>query len=173
MTFEIYIPENLKFSDYIAVLQTARTWADGYDRKDIDRLSASLASSVVVDYSHIVPHWGEKTYTGLGFAQEWLSPEHLGLKPLATQHLLGLPYFKLVADEEIVVEWQQLVSHGRREGDVTHAVQEGVSETSDHRSYVEHRFIKVDGKWKIAKITPKLIYNTGNFMRIRRPEGEE
>lgn len=33
MAFEIYIPENLKFSDYIAVLQTTRTWADGYDRK--------------------------------------------------------------------------------------------------------------------------------------------
>lgn len=94
------------------------------------------------------------------------------MKPLATQHLIGLPYFKLVADDEIVVEWQQLVSHGRREGGVTHAVQEGVSETSDHRSYVEHRFTKVDGKWKIAKITPKLTYNTGNFMRIRRPEGE-
>lgn len=33
MAFEIYIPEDLKFSDYIAVLQTTRTWADGYDRK--------------------------------------------------------------------------------------------------------------------------------------------
>lgn len=33
MAFEIYIPEDLKFSDYVAVLQTARTWADGYDRK--------------------------------------------------------------------------------------------------------------------------------------------
>lgn len=33
MAFEIYVPENLKFPDYIAVLQTTRTWADGYDRK--------------------------------------------------------------------------------------------------------------------------------------------
>lgn len=33
MAFEIHIPENLKFSDYVAVLQTTRTWADGYDRK--------------------------------------------------------------------------------------------------------------------------------------------
>ncbi|KAK7705702.1 hypothetical protein SLS63_014102 [Diaporthe eres] len=157
MAFEIYIPEDLKFSDYIA---------------DIERLSAALASSVIVDYSLIVPSWGEKRYSGPEFAKEWLSAEHLGLKPLATQHLLGLPYFKLVAEEEIVVEWQQLVSHGRRESDVAHAVQEGISETSDHRSYVEHRFIKIDGKWKIARITPKLIYNTGNFMRIRRPEGD-
>lgn len=52
-------------------------------------------------------------------------------------------------------------------------MQEGISETSDHRAYMEHRFIKLDGKWKIAKITPKLIYSTGNWMRIRRPEGAE
>lgn len=31
--FEIYIPTNLSFQDYIAVIQTARVWADGYDRK--------------------------------------------------------------------------------------------------------------------------------------------
>ena len=33
MTFDIYIPENLAFSDYIAVIQVARTWADAQDRK--------------------------------------------------------------------------------------------------------------------------------------------
>lgn len=31
--FEIYIPTNLSFQDYIAIIQTARVWADGYDRK--------------------------------------------------------------------------------------------------------------------------------------------
>lgn len=31
--FEIYIPTNLSFQDYIAIIQTARSWADGYDRK--------------------------------------------------------------------------------------------------------------------------------------------
>lgn len=33
MSVEIYIPEKLTFQDYIAVVQTARAWADGYDRK--------------------------------------------------------------------------------------------------------------------------------------------
>lgn len=33
MTFDVYIPENLAFSDYIAVIQVARTWADAQDRK--------------------------------------------------------------------------------------------------------------------------------------------
>lgn len=31
--FELYIPSDLAFADYIAVVQTARAWADGYDLK--------------------------------------------------------------------------------------------------------------------------------------------
>lgn len=33
MPFEIYIPSNLTFQDYVAICQCARTLADGYDRK--------------------------------------------------------------------------------------------------------------------------------------------
>jgi regulator of RNase E activity RraB len=33
MGFEIYIPENLTFQDYLAICQCARTLADAYDRK--------------------------------------------------------------------------------------------------------------------------------------------
>jgi hypothetical protein len=33
MTFDIHIPNNLTFQDYIAVFQTARVWADAYDRQ--------------------------------------------------------------------------------------------------------------------------------------------
>jgi hypothetical protein len=33
MAFEIYIPSNLTFQDYIAICQCARTLADAYDRK--------------------------------------------------------------------------------------------------------------------------------------------
>jgi scytalone dehydratase len=101
-----------------------------------------------------------------------LSAEHLGLKPLATQHLLAQPYFKSVKADEIVVEWQQLASHGRRRDELLDT-SGTITETSDGRSYMEHRFIKVGGRWKIARITPSLIYQTGNFMRIRRPEGSD
>lgn len=47
MAFEIYIPENLKFSDYIAVLQTTRTWADGYDRK-VDQTAPHLTQQALL-----------------------------------------------------------------------------------------------------------------------------
>lgn len=33
MAFEIFVPTNLAFQDYLAVCQCARTLADGYDRK--------------------------------------------------------------------------------------------------------------------------------------------
>ncbi|CAK7229503.1 hypothetical protein SBRCBS47491_007269 [Sporothrix bragantina] len=172
MAFQIYIPENLTFQNYLAVVQTARVWADGYDQKRSDLLLAALAPNVAVDYTLIVAAWGVKHYTSDEFAALWLSEEHLGLKPLATQHLLGQPYFKSVTEDEIVVQWQQLASHGRRTDDKTDT-SAVITETSDGRSYMEHRFIRVDGQWKITGITPSLLYQTGDFMRIRRPAGEE
>jgi scytalone dehydratase len=81
-----------------------------------------------------------------------------------------------VTDNEIVVQWQQLASHGRRtDEDVKNGVMDtssSILETSDGRSYMEHQFVKVEGRWKIARITPSLLYQTGDFMRIRRPEGQ-
>ncbi|KAJ5522645.1 scytalone dehydratase [Penicillium frequentans] len=166
--FDIYIPDNLRFQDYIAIVQTARVWADGYDRKSFPRLLAALAPKVTVDYTLIVSGWGREEYTAHELASKWLSAEHLGLKPLATQHLLAQPYFKYVGEGEIVVEWQQLASHGRRD-DEHRDTSGSITETSDGRTYMEHQFVKVDGKWKIARITPSLIYQTGDFMHIRRP----
>jgi hypothetical protein len=42
--FNIYVPENLSFPDYIAIVQTARVLADGYDKK----VSTSLARYIWV-----------------------------------------------------------------------------------------------------------------------------
>ncbi|KAF5630042.1 scytalone dehydratase [Fusarium sp. NRRL 52700] len=176
MTFEIYIPDNLTFKDYIAVVQTARVWADGYDRKSEERLLAALAPEVSVDYSLIVPAWGIKQYKAAEFATLWLSEEHLGLKPLVTQHLLAQPYFKKVTADEIEVEWQQLASHGRLKADdggARDASAARIEETCDGRSHMQHKFVRVGGFWKIATITPSLLYQTGDFMRIRRPAGEQ
>jgi scytalone dehydratase len=187
--FDIYFPDNLDFRDYINVSQVARTWADGYDRKvesltrrpvfastdthyqDKERLRASLASNVVVDYTGVVPSWGSKQYTASAFVDEWLSPAHLGLKSLATQHLLALHYFKSVSDLEIVVEWQQIASHGRRsEGEDFANPMCKIEAESNHRSYMQHTFVKENGRWRIAVIRPEILYQPGDFMEVRRPE---
>lgn len=123
-----------------------------------------------------MPAWGIKQYKAAEFAALWLSEEHLGLKPLVTQHLLAQPYFKKVIADEIVVEWQQLASHGRLQADgggARDASAARINETSDGRSYMQHQFVRVGDFWKIATITPSLLYQTGDFMRIRRPDGEQ
>lgn len=111
--------------------------------QDKERLRASLTSNVAVDYTGVVPSWGSKRYTASAFVDEWLSQVHLGLKPLATQHLLALHYFKGVSDSEIVVEWQQIASHGwRGEGEDSANPMCKTEAESNHRSYMQHTFVK-------------------------------
>lgn len=76
-----------------------------------------------------------------------------------------------------MVQWQQLASHGRWEDESPVSGDSGkkkrmIVETSDGRSWMEHKFVRIEGRWKIARITPELRYDTGDFRRIRRPEGE-
>jgi scytalone dehydratase len=63
------------------------------------------------------PTWGRKTYAAEAFANAWLAAEGLGNPLLATQHLLGQPYFTSVSGAAITVQWQQLASHARWEWD--------------------------------------------------------
>ncbi|CEJ58055.1 Putative Catalytic activity: scytalone dehydratases catalize the reaction of Scytalone <=_ 1 [Penicillium brasilianum] len=173
MAFEIYIPSSLTFQDYLGITQCARTLADGYDRKDKSRVRASLAPNVIVDYSKVVPEMGCRTFAADEFVEEWLGPTHLGVKALATQHLLGAPYFKSATKDEIVVEWQQLASHGRRvEGeDFAHPMCK-IGESSDGRSWMQQIFVKVDGQWRISEIRPEVVYHTGDFLKVGRKDGE-
>jgi scytalone dehydratase len=121
-----------------------------------------------------VPAWGRKNYEADDFVDLWLGPIHLGVKALATQHLLGAPYFKSVKEEEIVVEWQQLASHGRRaEGeDHTHPFCK-IGEISDGRSWMQQTYVKIDGQWCIREIKPEVMYSTGDFLSVGRPDGKD
>ncbi|TGO42064.1 hypothetical protein BHYA_0013g00680 [Botrytis hyacinthi] len=169
MAFEIYIPSKLTFQDYIAITQCSRTLADGYDRKDKARLRASLAPNIIVDYTLVVSEWGQQTFTADTFVEEWLGPIKLGVKALATQHLLGAPYFKSVTDSEIIVEWQQLASHARKvTGEDYNHPHCKIGEISDGRSYMQQTFVKVEGQWRISVIKPEVIYHTGDFRAVGR-----
>jgi scytalone dehydratase len=142
-----------------------------YSLQDKSRLLAALAPNLIVDYSGVVAAWGRKEYNARVFADEWLSEKHLGLKPLATQHLLGLHYFKSVSEKEIVVEWQQIASHGRQEkGENSQNPLRKIEEQSNHRTYVEHTFVKTEKGWKIAVIKPSVLFSPGDFMKVRRAE---
>ena len=126
---------------------------------------------MTVDYAGVIPAWGRKQYEADDFVKEWLSVEHLGLKPLATQHLLGLHYFKSVSDSEIVVEWQQIASHGRKaQGEDFASPICHIESQSNHRTYMEHTFVKTEKGWRIRVIKPSVLFSPGNFMDVRRPE---
>lgn len=46
-----------------------------------------------------------------------------------------------------------------------------ILKTSDGRSWIEHKFMRIEGRWKLVRIMPKLRYDTGDFTGIQRPEG--
>jgi scytalone dehydratase len=113
------------------------------------------------------------TFAADAFVDEWLGPKHLGKKILATQHLLGAPYFKSVTDDEIVVERQQLASHGRRElGEDFANPMCRIGETSDGRSWMQQTFVKTESGWRISIVRPEVVYHTGDFRHIGRTEEE-
>lgn len=130
-----------------------------------------MASDLVVDYTNVVAAWGRKEYKAEVFVAEWLSEEHLGLKPLATQHLLGMHYFKSVTEKEIVVEWQQIASHGRHgNGEDPKNSLRKIEEQSNHRTFMEHTFLRTEKGWRIAVIKPSVLFAPGDFMNVRRAE---
>lgn len=139
--------------------------------QDKARLRASLAPNVIIDYTFVVPEWGQQNFAADDFVEAWLGPKKLGVKALTTQHLLGAPYFKSVTDSEIIVEWQQLASHARKVAgeDYSHPHCK-IGETSDGRSYMQQTFVKVDGQWRISVIKPEVIYHTGDFKAVGRPD---
>lgn len=113
-----------------------------------------------------IPH---KTHTVEEFIAELLSPVLLGRKTLLTQHLLGQPYFKSVSAQEIIVEWQQVAGHGRWIDDSPSLLKKPVDKTSDGKSYMEQRYIKVDGQWKLAGLKPWVLYEIGDFADVIAP----
>lgn len=141
-------------------------------QKDKVRVRAALASHVTVDYSKVVPAWGSKEFQAETFVDEWLGPSHLGIQALATQHLLGAPYFMSVSQDMIIVEWQQLASHGRRiDGEDFANPMCKIGESSDGRSWMQQTYTKVNGQWRISVIRPEVIYHTGNFLEVGRADG--
>ncbi|KAK8057367.1 hypothetical protein PG996_011304 [Apiospora saccharicola] len=160
--FDIYIPTELTFQ---AICQTSRTLVDGFDLKDRSGLLAALAPEVVAEYAAVNSAWAARTFTAAAFADEWLGPAHLGLASTATHHQLGAPYFK---------SWQQLAGHAQRlAGEDFESPLCKVGAVSGGKSWMEHTFVKVDGRWKISVVRPTIHYRVGSLKKTRGEEEEE
>jgi len=68
-----------------------------------------------------------------------------------------------------------MASHGRRvEGEDFASPMCKIGETSDGRSWMQQTFVRVDGAWRVTVIKPEVLYHTGNFRQVGRPdEGED
>lgn len=125
-----------------------------------------------MDYASVWPGVPIKTYTPESFAAECLSSMKLGNRLLSTQHLLGVPYIESATPEEIVVQWQQIASHGRRfDNDKDSGRGSDIAEQCNARSFLQHTFSKIDGNWKISHIKPTVLFSP-DISRVFRPEGE-
>lgn len=119
---------------------------------------------IEVDYRLVSETIQHKSYTADDFIAEMLSPDLLGNERLLTQHLLGQCYVKSATDDEIVVEWQQIAGHGRYiAAKSLHPLKKQVDKTSNGKSYMEQRYSKVDGRWKITRLKPSILYEIGEF----------
>ncbi|KAK7960660.1 hypothetical protein PG988_011874 [Apiospora saccharicola] len=160
--FDIYIPTELTFQanarllSYLAICQTSRTLVDGFDLKDRSGLLAALAPEVVAEYAAVNSAWAARTFTAAAFADEWLGPAHLGLASTATHHQLGAPYFK-----------------SRLAGEDFESPLCKVGAVSGGKSWMEHTFVKVDGRWKISVVRPTIHYRVGSLKKTRGEEEEE
>jgi scytalone dehydratase len=45
-----------------------------------------------------------------------------------------------------------------------------IGETSDGRSWMQQTFVKVEGQWRISVIRPEVLYHTGDFLHVGRPD---
>lgn len=108
-----------------------------------------------MDYSGLVPELGQKIYTADEFITKWFRPCELGIRRPSTQQLLGIPIFKYVDDERIVVEWQQLAGHdGEPLGEEITSSVCRIGAVTSGTSYIEQEFVRVEGKWKIDVVRP-------------------
>jgi scytalone dehydratase len=70
-----------------------------------------------------------------------------------------------------VVEWQQMASHGRYvEGEDFESLVYKIGETRNKRSWITQKFVKVKENWRMRVIKPEVLYYTGDFKAIGRPD---
>ncbi|KAF8851998.1 acetylornithine deacetylase/succinyldiaminopimelate desuccinylase-like deacylase [Acephala macrosclerotiorum] len=59
---------------------------------------------------------------------------------------------------------------GRVEGEDYASPMRKIGEISDGRSWMQQTFVKVDGAWRIRIIRPEVLYHTGDFLAVGRPD---
>ncbi|KAJ9376754.1 hypothetical protein DTO063F5_8656 [Paecilomyces variotii] len=153
--------EQIQFEDYLAITTIVFEWADSYDTKDWNRLRNILAPTMMVDYS-IIGHDCIPEMPAEEFVEMIRSPKLLGDPLVRTQHLMGAAKYERVSETEIVGHHQIRAAH-QRYANLDHTV---VEEKGHGHACVKHWYKKIDGRWKLAGVCPRVYWNEHNFDKI-------
>lgn len=118
--------------------------------QDWKRLAKILAPTLIVDYS-IVGHERVDGLPAADFIAMMSSEAFLGDPLVKTQHLMGARRFEYVSDTEILGHHQIRAAHQRYCADG-----ETVERRGHGHSYIKHWYAKVDGRWKLSGLGPKI-----------------
>ncbi|KAJ4154140.1 hypothetical protein LMH87_010603 [Akanthomyces muscarius] len=138
--------DKILFQDYIEITNLVSRWSESYDTKDWDLLRTCLAPISRLDFRGLQ---GE-------------------LHDNLTQHLIGASTWSYLGEGSIEVVHQMRVAH-QRYTDETLA--EVVNKGHAH-GFVFHQYRKLDGKWKIEDVRPKLEWTEYDLFGTLRPPEE-
>jgi len=154
-------PNEITFHDYVGLTTAAYEWADSYDSKDWERLRRCIAPTLRIDYRSFL----DKLWEAMP-ADEFLAMisdvSLLGNPLLRTQHFIGGTRWEKVSDDEVIGYHQLRVPHQV----YTDASLSEVAVTGHAHSANKHWYLKVDGVWKFAGLSPNIRWFEGNFDKV-------
>ncbi|RAK74425.1 Scytalone dehydratase [Aspergillus fijiensis CBS 313.89] len=142
-------------------------WADSYDTKDWERLRASVAPTLRIDYrSFLNKLWDAMPRDE--FIRMASDPRFLGNPRLRTQHLVGLSAWEKTADDAIVGRHQLRVAHQR----YTDETLAEVAVKGHAHGTATMWYARVEGEWRFAGVCPQINWTEFDYDQVFA-EGKE
>ncbi|KAF2024552.1 putative scytalone dehydratase [Setomelanomma holmii] len=147
--------------DVLECQAAAFEWAESFDSKDWDRLSACLAPTLYVDYRAVMGMIWEKMP-----AEEFLamasSPKFLGNARIKTQHFMGQTKWIQTGDGEITGYHQMRVAHQKyKDEELSQVAYKGHA-----HGKATIRYRRTDGRWKFAGLEPDIRWSEDDYAKI-------
>lgn len=125
-------------------------WSTAWDCKDESLFLEIAAPEILIDYRDFPAVNEVRNTKPEDFFKHAFQQTRLGDKRLKTQHLLGLGVFTRVHENEAKGNWQVRARHLRE-------LPDGKVVEWDSSSFVEFRYVRIDGDWKLGGLRPHTI----------------
>ncbi|KAK1488228.1 scytalone dehydratase [Colletotrichum tamarilloi] len=151
---------NITFDDYLGLNACLYEWADSYDTKDWNRLRKCIAPTLRIDYPFLNKIW--EAMPAEDYVAMMSSKPMLGNPLLKTQHLVGASRWEKISETEVAGYHQLRVPHQK----YTDETFKQVAVKGHGHSSNKHWYKKVDGVWKFAGLSPKMLLTEYDFAAI-------